>query len=187
VFIIQSKTQTETVQHHYISATYTMFRSSGPLSFHAAPSSRMATSSGDIDVRKPTQGKKSVGMPLPSVFKSLGPLNKQPTRNISDSTASTAVATDFSENEEDYQNDISPLEAADDWDLDISLHEQIEDEEYDTEDEDEYTIPLNDSSTTRPRLVDGARSCPKRREMLMDNYEQTMLQELYIVGRRSAR
>mmetsp|Transcript_11886 Transcript_11886/g.18737 ORF Transcript_11886/g.18737 Transcript_11886/m.18737 type:complete len:250 (+) Transcript_11886:31-780(+) len=154
-------------------------------SHRTAPSSRMATSSCEgIDVRKPPTRLQT--MKLPGFFKSLGPLKKQSTRSLSDSTAST-VATDFSDNEEDYQHDISPLDLDDDdFDLDVSLHEQqIEDEDYGTEDE--YTIALSDGSNERPRLLDEARNSPRRKEMLMDDFEQAMLQELDIVGRQQRR
>jgi hypothetical protein len=153
-----------------------------------------------IDISKPSEMKdRGSARPtkLPSSFlKSLGPaLKKLPSRDLSNSSAST-VATDFFDNEDDYQYDISLQEAGStsahdigdhDWELGtisrVHEHQIDEDGTQDAEDDDEYIVSLSDSSTTRTRLIDEARSCPKRREMLMDDFHRTLWEECGLVGR----
>jgi hypothetical protein len=68
----------------------------------------------------------------------------------------------------------------------VHEHQIDEDDTQDAENDDEYIVPLSDSSTTRTRLIDEARSCPKRREMLMDDFEQKRWEECGRVGRGRA-
>jgi hypothetical protein len=153
-----------------------------PMVIPSTTSSRMENSS-VIDISKPT-GKESPSRlrRLPRFFlKSLGPLKTPSSRQLSDTTAST-VASDLSEYEE-VNHDIVPGEVlgahiSDEWDCEdfSSHHVMVEEQEYDTDD-DEYLIPLSDAPT-RNRLFDETRTSPKRREILMDDFEQKIRREI---------
>jgi hypothetical protein len=166
-------------------------------------SSRMENSGAiDNNVSKPTAGKmirsrRLLPPSLLSFLKSLRPLKKLSSRDLSDATAST-VASDFSNYKEEYQG-IFPGEVqgahvvvSDQWDCcehqDCCSSSSSHGEYDTTSDHDDYRVPLSDAPT-RNRLLDETRTSPKRREMLMDDFnffERKILEERLNVDDRSA-
>jgi hypothetical protein len=131
-------------------------------------------------------------IPVPSILKSLGPLEKLSSRDLSDSTATAlTVASNFSEYDEEQDVFVGEVPGAH-GDLPIqwgrenfSSHPVIEEGEYEygTYDDD-YLVPLSDAPT-RNLLLDETRTNPKRREMLMDDFERKIREELLNVDDRS--
>jgi hypothetical protein len=143
-------------------------------------SSRMENS-GAIDISKPTTAGKEIRPclpPLASSLTSLGPVTVKnlSSRDLSDVMTST-VASDFSEYEEEDQ-DIFPGQVqgahtiSDQWDCEDCCSSSYG--EYDTSDDD-YFIFLSDAPT-RNSLLDETRTSPKRREMLIDDFERKILE-----------